>query len=304
MPGMHIRYNEVALKYEYSDTGTDQGPWMTLPLANNVGGALANVAYTNVINNFTSRQFITGKLGDNYAGSALEIQTAAPKLSFHWPGLVASQIGMDNAGVIRTYDNPGTGYENFAAKTITSNGNIMCGGNIHGTAGYLYPGEIVGGGAFQGTWYLSSHSSYGLYTNTGLFVVGQIWERNRGNALGDWIVFAVGQGNFWSNVGTVTFNSGTYVYTYVGSMCFISLNINLTFSNINQALYFHTPIVPIQYMISNDFFLDYATNKATNSQHAKCYSNAGQQSCSCVPLFGGSFNAGNFILQGQLFFQF
>lgn len=52
---------------------------------------------------------------------------------------------------------------------------VKVAGNIQNTAGYLYPGNIAAGGAEQGAWYLASHSSYGLYTNTGLYTEGTHW---------------------------------------------------------------------------------------------------------------------------------
>lgn len=75
---------------------------------------------------------VMGGSGTAYTTAPIEIRTTAtPRLAFHWPGVVASQIGMDSAGVIRTYNNPGTGYENFAAASITANGavNVKDGNN-------------------------------------------------------------------------------------------------------------------------------------------------------------------------------
>ncbi len=74
---------------------------------------------------------VTGNgAGTDYTTAPIEVRTTAtPRVSFHWPGVVASQIGMDSGGTIRTYDNPGTGYENFAAKNINANGNIYAGTN-------------------------------------------------------------------------------------------------------------------------------------------------------------------------------
>lgn len=80
----------------------------------------------------------------NYPSAALEVRelngagvqtgavSEAPRISFHWSGRVAAQIGMDSTGVIRTFDNPGTGYESFKAKDITASGNLRTDG------GYIY----------------------------------------------------------------------------------------------------------------------------------------------------------------------
>ncbi|HLP18891.1 MAG TPA: hypothetical protein VK174_01245, partial [Chitinophagales bacterium] len=61
-----------------------------------------------------------------------------PRVGFHWPGVVASQIGMDAAGIIRTFDNPGTSYERFAASSITSNYSSTINTTTPGLATYNY----------------------------------------------------------------------------------------------------------------------------------------------------------------------
>jgi hypothetical protein len=50
---------------------------------------------------------------------------------------------MDSAGTIRTYDNPGTGYANFAAATITASGNLNFGAanpTISASSYFVAPG--------------------------------------------------------------------------------------------------------------------------------------------------------------------
>ena len=56
---------------------------------------------------------------NNGAGGNTAI-AGAPTLSFHWSGVVASSIMMEASGRIGIYDNPGTGYEDFIASTITA----------------------------------------------------------------------------------------------------------------------------------------------------------------------------------------
>jgi hypothetical protein len=65
-------------------------------------------------------QWTGAATGDNYASAPIEIiQTygaalVAPRISFHYAGAVASQIGFfkgDSSGDIAIIDNPGTGYE-------------------------------------------------------------------------------------------------------------------------------------------------------------------------------------------------
>lgn len=75
---------------------------------------------------------VYGGANGNYDLAPLEIQmTANPRISFHWPGAVASQLGMDSAGTIRTFDNPGTGYATFAAGAIVGNGTMTVHGSIN-----------------------------------------------------------------------------------------------------------------------------------------------------------------------------
>lgn len=52
---------------------------------------------------------------------------------------------------------------------------ITANGNIQNNGGFIYPGRVDSGGAFQGSWYLASHASYGLYSNTGLNLAGNLW---------------------------------------------------------------------------------------------------------------------------------
>ena len=128
---------------------------------------LANNAWTNVTNNFTARQQITGGSGTAYHDAPLEIQmTSHPRIGLHWAGVTATSIGMDSAGIIRTYDNPGTGYAPFKSSTL-----------ITATGTYLYPGrvDITADGGHQATWMLGSHGSYGLYSNTGLYIESHLW---------------------------------------------------------------------------------------------------------------------------------
>ena len=47
---------------------------------------------------------------------------SAPRIGFHWGGVVASNISIDTAGAILIRNNPGTGYENFRANNIYANG--------------------------------------------------------------------------------------------------------------------------------------------------------------------------------------
>jgi hypothetical protein len=68
---------------------------------------------------------VAGAAGTIYNTAPIEVRTTStPRVAFHWPGVVASQIGIDSGGVVRTYNAPGTGYEQFAASNIYGNGFV------------------------------------------------------------------------------------------------------------------------------------------------------------------------------------
>lgn len=54
----------------------------------------------------------------NFGGSSAY---TPPRLSFHWGGVVASQIGIESSGQIAILNNPGTGYENLRANRMRPN---------------------------------------------------------------------------------------------------------------------------------------------------------------------------------------
>ena len=91
----------------------------------------------------TGTQSITGNLelksndrATSYTVAPLEIRSGisgvdgiAPRMSFHWDGVVASQIAIEANGTIAIRNNPGTGYEQFAASNLTlHSGSIVLGG--------------------------------------------------------------------------------------------------------------------------------------------------------------------------------
>jgi len=84
-------------------------------------------------------EVVSNSNSSSYGSAALEVRelnnggaqsgatAQAPRIAFHWGSRVASQIGMGTDGVIRTFDNPGTGYEDFAAEDINANGTVYRG---------------------------------------------------------------------------------------------------------------------------------------------------------------------------------
>ena len=146
-----------ASKFVSTTSGNNLGD-LTCNGAMNVGGATG----------IAGRLTLTGGSTGSYAAAPLEIQMAGnPRIGFHWPAVVASQIGMDSAGTIRTFDNPGTGFAAFSCGGLVASGNIQSTtntwvSNIH-TTGYVFPGDYAAG-TVQSAWYFAGHSSYGLYS--------------------------------------------------------------------------------------------------------------------------------------------
>lgn len=241
---MWQRWNQSTHIFEKSDN--DGASWTPLPLNASIitEGTIPGVAYLAAANSFSggnvfsARTIQGGGSGTSYAGSQLEIQSGYPRVSFHWPGVVASQIGMDSGGTIRTYDNPGTGFASFSALDVNAYRNF------HNLGGYVYPGRADANGGYQTSWYLGSHGAYGLYSNTGLYLESNIWanagsfranigcwyveatahiraatglyDYARGTPIGDWIQWLPGANYFWSDAGTWTVTSYDIRYSIVG----------------------------------------------------------------------------------------
>jgi len=74
----------------------------------------ANTATTGSID-------VSGGSGTAYNTAPIEILMGFPRIGFHIPGVVASQVGMNSSGEIVAYNNPGTGYTAFRAAAIYTN---------------------------------------------------------------------------------------------------------------------------------------------------------------------------------------
>jgi len=72
-----------------------------------------------------------------------------PRLAFHWSGVVASSITMENSGRIAIVNNPGTSYENFIANNITGASLNVGSGAI--TSGLINGQTISSAANFTGT---------------------------------------------------------------------------------------------------------------------------------------------------------
>lgn len=91
------------------------------------GGINANfdIASNTNASDYTAAAIELRELNHGAAqGAAGGFQAIAPRLSFHWGGVVASQIALQSDGAICIINNPGTGYEKLRAGAITSSGNV------------------------------------------------------------------------------------------------------------------------------------------------------------------------------------
>ena len=83
----------------------------------------------------------SNRIGTSYGDSAIEVRQSneqsgvignlnyAPRISFHWPGINAVQIGIAENSVLRTFDSLGTGYATFACGTLRVYGPAAIGTN-------------------------------------------------------------------------------------------------------------------------------------------------------------------------------
>lgn len=192
--GTIIDNNEIQKIYDAIDQlPSGAAPYTTFEYGGNlkVNGTLTanGIAPISGNANITGNLLVTGRL--QVGGTAFGQATAPSfRLGTLSPG---SQVMMevttgDNAawaGVraacfisTGSYNNLGdltvTGGTNFAGGVNITAGNINCAGFVMST-GVVYPGRIdIGGGQQQSNWYLATHGSYGLYSNTGLFLGGVI----------------------------------------------------------------------------------------------------------------------------------
>src|SRR5436189_2869694 len=77
----------------------------------------SNLAHWTIGSNLVGTSFPTSAIEireTNLVTTANLTDNCAPRITFHWSGVNAAQLGMSANGVIRTFDNPGTGYAGFA----------------------------------------------------------------------------------------------------------------------------------------------------------------------------------------------
>lgn len=178
----------------------------------------------------TGRVQPTGGSGTAYSTAPLEIRTTAtPRVGFHWPGVVASQIGMNNSGQVCVWNNPGTSYETFKAGTMYSFDKQVATTDLiptslpanGGTSDYCrYPHRLYRGG--------SDGEGENIYYVAPSWRTGQGWELKGYNNNSDEqanihrviVGYADNAGSVpWSGISdkpTIPSATGTRVWTSVG----------------------------------------------------------------------------------------
>jgi hypothetical protein len=132
--------------------------WLSMSGLLTVGGGITSSGGNGI--NTTGISFVqSNDVNSDFNHAAIQVRESqqagppssgdnryAPRIAFHWGGVVASQIGMDNSGTIRTIDNPGTGYAPFACSTLVTHGAITsAGGDIT-----VYRPDLASGAIFFG----------------------------------------------------------------------------------------------------------------------------------------------------------
>jgi hypothetical protein len=165
--------------------------------------------------------------GTAYTGAPLEIQTVnTPRVAFHWPGVIASQIGMGSDGIIRTFNNPGTAYEKFAALDIDAKGAMW-------SRAAFRQGLDPANGTGIATWFVESSNH--LRAASGLY------DYARGNPIGNWIAWTPVVVN---DAGTgLTYGTLSCKYMLVGKTLFWQIYCdNITNSADSTYIRFTVPV--------------------------------------------------------------
>jgi uncharacterized protein YjbI with pentapeptide repeats len=133
-----------------------------------VAGAITT---TGQVSQFNRIKPYSSTYGASYSVAAIEVReynlenatgagdmARAPRIGFHWGGVVASSIAMESSGRIGIWDNPGTSYAAFASSTYYCSGNVGIG------MGASYRLDVCG----RGYLFQSQQSGYGWNRFTGL----------------------------------------------------------------------------------------------------------------------------------------
>jgi hypothetical protein len=102
------------------------------------GGGYGNGNYEFASSNNSDTGYSTAAIELRETDRGSSSSFLAPRLAFHWGNVTASQISIESSGRIVIRNNPGTGYEAFAAGTIKAFGNIYNDANYGHTIVGLY----------------------------------------------------------------------------------------------------------------------------------------------------------------------
>ncbi len=115
-------------------------------------------------------QLASSSSGKDYTTASLELRESnfglgaatAPRLSFHWGNVIASQIGVEASGRIAILNNPGTGYENLIANEITSTSSIKSSGKVIASASTGFRSDAFILNSPNPIWSFDNATAYGL----------------------------------------------------------------------------------------------------------------------------------------------
>ncbi|MCX8533057.1 hypothetical protein [Chryseobacterium luquanense] len=158
-----------SLQYRRMENGVDSG-WVKTwdernfnPLNYATQTDLLNYITIHTSQTIIAQKVFAGGIGNNYYEAALEVRgngsTVIPGISFHQPGVVASQIRMDAGGQICIVDNPGSSYENFRARVITGESFTS---TIHGNSSQWYDAYVNNHKSYNNNQYLGSDYTGGF----------------------------------------------------------------------------------------------------------------------------------------------
>ena len=130
-----------------------------------------------------------------------------------WENLVLAPAGNVGIGMAPTYNLDVAGITRAGGGLLTATFQQVQGG-------YVYPGRNDGGGNYQGSWYLGSNGSYGLYSNTGMYLASTLYVGSSQLAtngdryipyLGVWL-------SSWFNQSVASGSSPNFYNPYIGYM--------------------------------------------------------------------------------------
>jgi hypothetical protein len=186
------------------------------------GGTASSATVTALASN-------TGSIIDLQAGT---LQTTANAVSFSGTRSGQALVGIFNASAtgygLSVSAGSTSAHNTLEARDYTGSTSLfslrgdgsqrLLAAFQQGAGGYVYPGSFSGLSAYQSSFYLASHSTYGLYTNAGMHAVSGYYERSRTTPMGEWAAYTPTWTNLNVNNGTVTAR-----YTQIGKTVFVSI---------------------------------------------------------------------------------